>query len=103
VMSMFFGAIPMGLATIVNGFLAFGIPLWGQSAVEIAHTLWWVDAAMALLCGMTNPFPDDDAPGSQHRKDDGGLAAAGRCGRSLGRQPAGCWRRIWPMPTPSAS
>jgi C4-dicarboxylate transporter/malic acid transport protein len=56
VMSMFFGAIPMGLATIINGFLVFGIPLWGQAAVEIAHALWWIDAALALLCGMTIPF-----------------------------------------------
>jgi C4-dicarboxylate transporter/malic acid transport protein len=56
VMSMFFGAIPMGLATILNGFLAFGIPLWGQNAVEIARTLWWIDASMALLCGVAVPF-----------------------------------------------
>ena len=35
VMSMFFGAIPMGLATIINGFLSFGIPHWGATAVVI--------------------------------------------------------------------
>jgi C4-dicarboxylate transporter/malic acid transport protein len=56
VMSMFFGAIPMGLATILNGFLAFGIPLWGQEAVEIARALWWIDASMAGLCGVAVPF-----------------------------------------------
>lgn len=56
VMSMFFGAIPMGLGTILNGFLAFGIPLLGQDAVEVARTLWWIDAAMALLCGIAVPF-----------------------------------------------
>jgi C4-dicarboxylate transporter/malic acid transport protein len=56
VMSMFFGAIPMGLATILNGFLVFGLPLWGQDAVEIARALWWIDAAMALLCGVAVPF-----------------------------------------------
>jgi C4-dicarboxylate transporter/malic acid transport protein len=56
VMSMFFGAIPMGLATILNGFLAFGIPLWGQDAVEVARALWWIDASMAVLCGVAVPF-----------------------------------------------
>jgi C4-dicarboxylate transporter/malic acid transport protein len=56
VMSMFFGAIPMGLATILNGFLAFGIPLWGPAAVDIARALWWIDAAMAVLCGVAVPF-----------------------------------------------
>jgi C4-dicarboxylate transporter/malic acid transport protein len=56
VVSMFFGAIPMGLATIANGFLAFGIGLWGHHAVDIAITLWWIDAAMSLLCGIAIPF-----------------------------------------------
>ena len=56
VMSMFFGAIPMGLATILNGFLAFGVPLWGQEAVEVARALWWIDAAMAVFCGVAVPF-----------------------------------------------
>jgi C4-dicarboxylate transporter/malic acid transport protein len=56
VMSMFFGAIPMGLATILNGFLAFGIPIWGQAAVGIAQALWWIDAAMAVVCGVGVPF-----------------------------------------------
>jgi C4-dicarboxylate transporter/malic acid transport protein len=56
VMSMFFGAIPMGLATILNGFLAFGIPLWAESAVEVARALWWIDASMAVFCGVAVPF-----------------------------------------------
>lgn len=56
VVSMFFGAIPMGLATIINGFLAFGVPLWGQVAVEIAQALWWLDMAMAIACGVLIPF-----------------------------------------------
>jgi C4-dicarboxylate transporter/malic acid transport protein len=56
VMSMFFGAIPMGLATILNGFLAFGIPLWGQDAVEVARALWWIDASTAVFCGVAVPF-----------------------------------------------
>lgn len=57
IVSMFFGAIPMGLATIVNGFLAFGIPLMGApAAVGIAQALWWIDAAMAVACGLLVPF-----------------------------------------------
>ncbi|HVJ51998.1 MAG TPA: TDT family transporter [Aliidongia sp.] len=56
VMSMFFGAIPMGLATIINGFLAFGIAHWGQTAVVIAEALWWLDMAMAVACGVAVPF-----------------------------------------------
>ena len=56
VMSMFFGAIPMALATIINGFLAFGIPLWGHAAVTAATFLWWLDAALAITSGIAVPF-----------------------------------------------
>ena len=56
VASMFFGAIPMGLATIINGFLAFGIPHWGLAAVAIAQALWWLDMVMAVACGVLIPF-----------------------------------------------
>ncbi len=56
VVSMFFGTIPMGLATIINGFLVFGIPMWGSTALSIAHTLWWIDVAMAIACGLMIPF-----------------------------------------------
>ncbi|MFG1404299.1 TDT family transporter [Xanthobacter sediminis] len=56
VVSMFFGAIPMGLATIINGFLAFGIPMWGEAALGIAHGLWWLDVIMAIACGLLIPF-----------------------------------------------
>jgi C4-dicarboxylate transporter/malic acid transport protein len=57
VVSMFLGAIPMGLATIVNGFIAFGIPLIGApAALGIAQALWWIDMSMALACGLAIPF-----------------------------------------------
>lgn len=56
VMCMFFGAIPMGLATIINGFLAFGIAHWGEDAVRLAASLWWLDAAMALACAWLVPY-----------------------------------------------
>ncbi|MFJ3486024.1 TDT family transporter [Pseudomonas sp. NPDC090202] len=54
--SMFFGTIPMGLATIVNGFLAYGIGRWGDGMVTVAHVLWWVDVALAMACGVIIPF-----------------------------------------------
>ncbi|WP_191485226.1 TDT family transporter [Pseudomonas sp. FEN] len=54
--SMFFGTIPMGLATIINGFLLFGVSRWGVSAVRVAEVLWWVDVAMSLACGVLIPY-----------------------------------------------
>lgn len=56
VMSMFFGAVPMGLATIVNGFLSFGIQLLGDKAVLIAQALWWTDAVLSVACGLVIPY-----------------------------------------------
>ncbi len=56
VMSMFLGAIPMGLATIINGLLAFGPTLFGSATMPIAYGLWWIDAAMAVACGLLVPF-----------------------------------------------
>lgn len=54
--SMFFGTIPMGLATIINGFLSFGVSRWGAAAVAVAEALWWIDVAMALACGVLIPY-----------------------------------------------
>jgi C4-dicarboxylate transporter/malic acid transport protein len=56
VVSMFFGAIPMGLVTIINGFIVFGIPMIGDAAITLAQTLWWADMAMAITCGVAVPF-----------------------------------------------
>ncbi|WP_210640007.1 MULTISPECIES: TDT family transporter [unclassified Pseudomonas] len=54
--SMFFGTIPMGLATIINGFLVFGLPRWGDGVLPLAEALWWIDVAMSLACGVLIPF-----------------------------------------------
>ncbi|WP_047337530.1 MULTISPECIES: TDT family transporter [Pseudomonas] len=54
--SMFFGTIPMGLATIINGLLVFGMPRWGDAVVEVAQLLWWLDVAMSLACGILIPY-----------------------------------------------
>jgi C4-dicarboxylate transporter/malic acid transport protein len=53
VLSMFLGAIPMGLATIINGLLIFG---GGGTAVWTAHGLWWLDVTMSVGCGLVVPF-----------------------------------------------
>ncbi|NBA97783.1 TDT family transporter [Pseudomonas sp. R5(2019)] len=54
--SMFFGTIPMGLATIINGFLLFGVARWGDAIVPMVTLLWWLDVALAVLCGVAIPF-----------------------------------------------
>jgi C4-dicarboxylate transporter/malic acid transport protein len=54
--SMFFGTIPMGLATIINGFLLFGLSRWGDGVIHLAEVLWWLDVAMSLACGVLIPY-----------------------------------------------
>ncbi|MBA1200296.1 TDT family transporter [Pseudomonas capeferrum] len=54
--SMFFGTIPMGLATLINGLVQYGLPSWGDSVIAWAHVLWWADVVMALACGVLIPF-----------------------------------------------
>ena len=54
--SMFIGTIPMGLATIINGCLAFGIARFGPGFVGVAQVLWWLDVAMSLACGVLIPY-----------------------------------------------
>lgn len=54
--SMFFGTIPMGLATIINGFLLFGLPRWGEGVIHLAEVLWWFDVGMSLACGVLIPY-----------------------------------------------
>jgi C4-dicarboxylate transporter/malic acid transport protein len=56
VMSMFFGCVPMGLATVVNGILLFGVPRFGADAVASAEVLWWLDVALAVVAGLAVPF-----------------------------------------------
>jgi len=54
--SMFLGAIPMSLATVINGLVQYGLPSWGDAVIPWAHALWWLDVAMALACGVLIPF-----------------------------------------------
>ena len=53
VLSMFFGAAPMGLATILNGLLIFAGPGW---PVRLAEALWWIDVALSCASGLGVPY-----------------------------------------------
>lgn len=55
-MSMFFGAIPMGLATIINGFLVFGQDWLGGEAIRIALYLWYIDVVISVIVGIGIPY-----------------------------------------------
>ncbi|WP_322013877.1 TDT family transporter [Paraburkholderia sp. J12] len=54
--SMFLGALPMGLAPIVNGIVAFAGPHYGQSAYSVALGLWGFDAALSLAVAIGVPY-----------------------------------------------
>ncbi|WP_271410228.1 C4-dicarboxylate ABC transporter [Pseudomonas sp. Q1-7] len=56
VQSMFLGAIPMGLATLINGLVLFGEARWGEGALALAHWLWWLDVALALGVALLVPY-----------------------------------------------
>ncbi|MCU4482496.1 TDT family transporter [Acinetobacter ursingii] len=55
-MSLFLGTIPMALATVLNGFLIYGVPLFGELAVLIALKLWYLDVLLAIVVGWIVPF-----------------------------------------------
>jgi C4-dicarboxylate transporter/malic acid transport protein len=56
VQSMFIGAIPMGFATIVNGFVTFGPQFFGERAYEIAYWCWIADVVASVASGLIVPF-----------------------------------------------
>lgn len=56
VQSMFFGAIPMAITTIVDGFIDMGPHLIGPVAITIALYLWYVNVAIALYSGLVIPY-----------------------------------------------
>jgi C4-dicarboxylate transporter/malic acid transport protein len=55
-MALFLGAIPMALATLLNGFLKYGVALYGELAIHIAHVLWYIDVGLAVVIGIVVPF-----------------------------------------------
>lgn len=56
VQSMFLGAIPMGMATLINGLVLYGGPRWGEAAYTLAHGLWWLDMLLALGSALLVPY-----------------------------------------------
>ena len=54
--SMFFGAIPMAMTTVVNGFFDMGPHLFGPASYHIGAVLWVVNAAIAVASGVLVPF-----------------------------------------------
>lgn len=55
-MSMFLGAIPMGLVPVVNGCVLIGAGLFGPGMIAAAHVLWWADAALAVGVALIVPY-----------------------------------------------
>ena len=56
VQSMYLGAIPMGLATLISGMTLFGAPHLGNGVYPLAQALWWVDALLAMGTAMLVPY-----------------------------------------------
>jgi tellurite resistance protein TehA-like permease len=48
---LFLGAIPTGLATIINMVVPLCVPAWGQGMAVLAWVLWWINSVVAVfLC-----------------------------------------------------
>jgi len=56
VQSMFFGAIPMALTTLVNGFINMGPALLGAQSLIWARDLWVVNTLVAFASVILVPF-----------------------------------------------
>ena len=46
--SLFLGAFPVGLATIINMIIFVCVPAWGQGMATLAWILWWIDSVIAV-------------------------------------------------------
>jgi tellurite resistance protein TehA-like permease len=49
VQSLYIGTFPMGLATIVNATVLMAVPKYGDWAIDLAFTLWWIDVVITIL------------------------------------------------------
>ncbi|WP_042302328.1 TDT family transporter [Paraburkholderia kururiensis] len=54
--SMFLGAVPMGLAPIINGLVLFAGPHLGDGAYQLAYKLWCLDAVLAIAVAIGVPY-----------------------------------------------
>lgn len=52
---LYLGTFPMALATLINGLPVYGLPIWGNAALQWAHLLWGVDVVLSLLTGLLVP------------------------------------------------
>jgi hypothetical protein len=93
---LYLGALPMSLATIVNGFPAFLVPRWGHGATTAAVALWGVDAALAGVCVLLLPL--HLFVHHQHR-----CAAFSCWGGASGQSVAGCIAVVLPPPGTAGS
>lgn len=56
VQSLFLGTLPMGLSTIINMIVFVCVPAWGQPAITLAWTLWWIDVVISVASCFWLPF-----------------------------------------------
>lgn len=56
VLPFFLGCLPMAMTTVINGLVLLGLPLWGESVVSFAATLWMLNAAAAFLVAVLVPY-----------------------------------------------
>jgi len=56
VQSMFLGAIPMAMVPIIEGFVLFGPTFFGNTSLQIALYLWYLDVALAIIIGLFIPY-----------------------------------------------
>ena len=52
----FLGCLPMGMTTLVNGFILFGLPIFGEHALVLAQWSWYVNAFLAVLVVLVVPY-----------------------------------------------
>ena len=55
-MSLFLGAIPMALATLINGLLMYGNTVFGQHLPQLGLILWYIDVVLVILIGLAVPY-----------------------------------------------
>lgn len=55
-MSLFLGAIPMALATLINGLLMYGNTVFGQHLPQLALWLWYIDVVLVISIGWVVPY-----------------------------------------------
>lgn len=46
--SLFLGAFPVGLTTLINMIVFVCVPAWGHHWISLAWALWWIDCVIAV-------------------------------------------------------